>query len=198
MTTRSHFLVPAAALALSLLPAAADAQGRAASTTPSRDGFYIMGGFWGTVSEGRGNWLRVEPGIHLRRLTRADLYLNIPVGLTADDFPGGSYFGLMVTPGVRGDFMMLNRKGDLSLFLEGGGGLVLVSWDYDDRDLDGDSWIGFVARTGFGVSYTAPFGLKVSLQVVGMNFLIGGDGRGGYGNDDFWYENAFMLGYQWE
>ena len=200
-----------------LLASEASAQGRAARTTPNRDGMFLQGGGWFTEG-GYYNrpWFRAEVGLHLRRLRRADLYLQIPAMITHDrwDYPGStdsySWLGLVLAPGVRGEWTLYNGKGDVAVFLEGGAGLQMFSWNWDFRDSGGgqtsETWIYGILRTGAGAVYTAPFGLMITAQVAGFAFNIGGShghcgsgvcysyggSRGGY------YDASLMIGYRWE
>lgn len=189
--------------ALFAFGAAADAQGLAARTQPNRDGLTLMGGVWAPGNNNWNGWFRGEADIHLRRLTRADLYLQLPFMLSHRAYgPAGnrwSWTGIALLPGVRGEWTLLNRKGDLALFLEGGAGIVFYSYGYDCgpgvtcTTNNGTSDIFFAARTGAGISYTAPFGLIVSAQPFGFGFAFGNGWNSGA-----YYDGSFMLGYRWD
>lgn len=173
----------------------AEAQGRAARTQPTRDGLYLQGGGWFVGNRGGRPWFRAEVGIHLARLTRADLYLQIPVMITGSHYDGPGYrygyFGMAIVPGVRGEWTMLNRKGDLAIFLEGGGGILFRSWSSNNSTGPaGHTDTYGLLRTGVGVTYTAPFGLMASVQPFGFGWVLGED-RGA-----FW-DASLMLGYRW-
>lgn len=207
-----HSIVVTALVALLSFPALdASAQGRAARTTPSRDGLFLQGGGWfhGGGAYGR-PWFRAEAGIHLRRLSRSDLYLQIPAMITSASygFAGyeNSFLGFALVPGVRGEWTLLNTKGDLAVFLEGGAGIQMYRWRWGNTSgpADRDTWVHGILRTGAGVVYTAPFGLMVTAQVAGFGFAIGGGRRCVDGvcvdanyNGAF-YDGALMIGYRWE
>lgn len=199
MSRNSLFVVTLLA-ALFAVDAGADAQGRAARTQPTRDGLFLQGGLWFPGNADAHPWFRAEVGLHLARLTRADLYLQIPAMISGDSYAyaGGSYgwFGFAVTPGVRGEWTFFNRKGDLAAFLEGGAGIMLYSWR--DCDISGfcpgsDTMMFGLLRSGAGVTYTAPFGLMVSVQPVGFGWAIGDDWY-----DGGFYDGYLMVGYRWQ
>lgn len=201
--SRKALFVATLLASLFVLDASVEAQGLAARTQPSRDGLYLQGGaWWNAHADGR-PWFRAEVGLHLKRLTRADLYLQIPVMISSRHWPDGAggrwgWFGMAVAPGVRGEWTLLNRKGDLAVFLEGGGGIMFYSWDYGTcggvgcGNYYGSSDVFGILRTGAGVVYTAPFGLMVSFQPAGFGFALGS----GY-NQGAFYDGHFMVGYRW-
>lgn len=188
--------------ALFAFGAAADAQGLAARTQPNRDGLTLMGGAWFPGNANSYAWFRGEADIHLRRFTRGDLYLQLPFMLTHRSYNlgGGNRYGftgLALVPGVRGEWTLLNRKGDLALFLEGGAGLVFYGWGNDCAPgvacgNSGSDVFGLV-RSGAGIAYTAPFGLIVNVQPFGFGWAIGN----GYNDGGYW-DASFTLGYRWE
>lgn len=194
----------------------ASAQGRAASTTPNRDGLTLQAGAWAQGGNYFGRaWFRGEVGIPIRRLDRSNLYVIVPLMFTHQSYYTGlgrddvSWTGFSVQGGVRGEWTMLNRKGDFGLFLEGTAGPVLLNWSWDYRNSGGnrysDTWFHVMFRAGAGVYYTAPFGLIVTAQVAGFGFGIGGGNvcdpsgacRGGTHQGGF-YDGALMIGYRWE
>ncbi len=199
---RSALLLATVLTALCGWSSSADAQGLAARTQPNRDGLTLMGGGWFPGNRDTNGWFRAEVDIHLRRMTRADLYLQIPMMISHRSYgAAGNRFGwtgVALVPGVRGEWTLLNRKGDLALFLEGGAGIVFYSWNYDDCAGAGtcgvyDNDLFGLVRTGAGLSYTAPFGLIVSAQPFGFGWAIGD----GY-NDGAYWDTTLMLGYRWE
>jgi hypothetical protein len=185
----------------------ASAQGRAARTLPTRSGLFLEGGAWFTGDGGYygGNrpWFRAEAGIHLTRLARSDLYLQLPLMLTRAGGGYYHYFGLAVVPGVRAEWTMMNNHGDLAVYLEGGGGIIMRSWGYDDSfcggagdpACDNATYITGLVRAGVGATYTFPFGLMFSVQPFGFGLVFGDDGA--YGGNVGYYDASMMIGYRW-
>lgn len=194
--SRSIILFLALFTIFSAASSGASAQGLAARTVPNRDGLYLQGGAWFVGNADSRPWFRAEVGIHLARLTRADLYLQIPVMITHRGYNGYGYTGFAVVPGVKGEWTLFNRKGDLSVTLEGGLGLFMWAWSGRAGcgagvACDGYSDIWLISRVAAGVTYTAPFGLMVSFTPFGGGGIFG-NGGGGY------YDGSLLIGYRWQ
>ena len=82
------------------------------------------------------------------------------------------------------------------LTLEGGLGIYMYAWNYGagcggGPGCNGHSDIWLISRVAAGVTYTAPFGLMVSLTPFGGGGVWGSGGSG-------YYDGSLLIGYRWQ